>query len=229
MKFGGNVSERSMEASVESARRLPFWVVGSVLVGVVLLMLAAALLLDRRLRPSVGIEPVENTAATPSIVSPVGVGTPAAPIANQDGLNAQAGHGVALSLLERDIQGAFERYLQVYRQAVWDLDASHLQEVLDGQALKLVSDEVSGLKAQGRPVKIIEEDRSVALAQVTETTAVVVDEYVSLSVYADPTTREPLPRTGPSTKVRQTYELRKVNGSWKVVDGTREVLSEGSS
>nr|MDA8218666.1 hypothetical protein [Dehalococcoidales bacterium] len=130
--------------------------------------------------------------------------------------------------LELEIEAAYEDYLRVYSEAVLNLDTSHLNEVLAGQALQLVTDEVNGLVAGGRPVKIIEDERMVALGGVTETSATVVDEYVSRSVYVDPSTKQPLPRTGPPMRVRQSYELRKVNGAWKIIDGTRETLGEVS-
>ena len=55
-----------------------------------------------------------------------------------------------------------------------------------------------------------------------------LDLAMRLNIYIDPGTMQPLPRTGPPTRVRQSYELRKFNGVWKIVDGTRENLGEVS-
>jgi len=237
MKADEGTKETNSDAGPDPERRRPFWVVGLALLGLVVAMLGGAFLLDRQLRSGVGIEPVATTgAATPTLASgrtrpPTEQPTAPAgqvPAAAATPIETMAGVRVASSPLEREVDAAFQRYLQVYGQAVWELDASHLHEVLAGQALLWVTNEVNQLKAEGRPVKIIEEERKVALARVTETSATVVDDYVSRSVYVDPQTKQPLPRTKPPTRVRQSYELRKIDGIWKIVDGTREVLSEGS-
>jgi hypothetical protein len=133
---------------------------------------------------------------------------------------------VATSPLEREIEDAFYRYLQVYGESVLKLDTSRLPEVLDGPALQSVIEEVSDRKARGRPLKVIEDDRLVGFGSVGETQASVLDEYTSRSVIVDANTNQPLPRTSPPTRVRQTYVFRKINGVWKIVDGTREVLGE---
>lgn len=237
MKADEGAKETNSDASPDPERRRPFWVVGLVLLGLVVAMLGGAFLLDRQLRPGVGIEAALTTgASTPTLASG---GTrpptdqPTAPAGQVPAAAATPTETVAVvriasSPLEREIEAAFQRYLQIYSQAVWELDATHLHDVLAGQALRWVTDEVNQLKAEGRPVKIVEEERKVALARVTETSATVVDDYVSHSVYVDPQTKQPLPRTKPPTRVRQSYELRKIDGIWKIVDGTREVLSEGS-
>lgn len=237
MKADEKMNETKSDPGANPEPRRPFWVVGLPLLGLVVAILVGAFLLDRQFRPAVGIEPAPTTgAATPALafggtrppteqpIAPAGQ----VPAAAATPIETMAVVRIASSPLEREIEAAFQKYLQIYSQAVWELDASHLHEVLAGQALRWVTDEVNQLKAEGRPVKIVEEERKVALARVTETSATVVDDYVSRSVYVDPQTKQPLPRTKPPTRVRQSYELRKIDGIWKIVDGTREVLSEGS-
>lgn len=237
MKADEGTNEMNLDTDPDPERRRPFWVVGLVLLGLVVAVLAGALLLDRQLRPGVGIEPVPTTGTATPIPGSGGGRAPTErpifPTAQVPDVAATpieriGGVPIASSPLEREVEAAFQNYLQVCSQAVWELDTSHLHEVLAGEALRWVTDEVNQLKADGRPVKIIEEERKVALARVTETSATVVDDYVSRSVYVDPQTRQPLPRTKPPTRVRQSYELRKIDGTWKIVDGTREVLGEGS-
>jgi len=129
---------------------------------------------------------------------------------------------------EQQIRSAYQKYLDVYSQAVFNLDGSHLAEVLDGKALTLVTDEVNGLKSQGRPVQIVEDQRFIALSDVTMQSATLVDEYTSRSVYIDPSTHQPLPRTGPPTHVRQSYVFQNENGIWKIVDGNRQTVSSSA-
>src|SRR5579885_3093833 len=49
---------------------------------------------------------------------------------------------VATSPLEREIEDAYYRSLQVYSDALLNLDTSRLSEVLDGEALRSVAEEV---------------------------------------------------------------------------------------
>ncbi len=239
------LNQETLRTNLGREHRRPYWLIGLALLGLVVILLAGAFLLDRQLRPRVGIEspPAVATAVRPTSV-PVAIVPPTMPVtpvaataqpapvstattaAGAPATQTPGGPRVATSPLEQEIEAAYQNYLRVYSEAVLNLDTNHLSEVLAGQALQLVTDEVNGLKARGRPVKIVEDDRVVALGRVTETSATVVDEYVSRSVYIDPGTMQPLPRTGPPTQVRQSYELRKFNGVWKIIDGSREALGE---
>jgi hypothetical protein len=226
-----------------------FWLVGLVMLGLIVVVIGGAFLLNERFRPRVGIEPAPSVAAPratarvpavaiPTVVSPSAALAPTATIAQTSptvtAIAASTPFTGAIptadptqsEALKKEVEQAFQRYLQVYSDAVWNLDASHLQDVLDGQALILVTDEVNQLKSSGRPVKIIEDDRQTAVVRAFNTTATLVDEYTSRSVYADPKTRLLLPRDNPPLRVRQSYEFRKMDGVWKIVDGTREELGE---
>jgi hypothetical protein len=223
--------------SVAGTRR-PWWPIGLALLGLVLAVLAGANLVGRQFRPSASTEPaapaptggqatgtdtverVPTAAASGSSTSTSSAAAPGA-TATMPGLRAN-------SSLEREIEAAYYRYLQVYSEAVLNLETNRLGEVLDGDALRSVAEEVNDRKARGRPLKVIEDDRLIAFGAVTETQASVIDEYTSRSVVVDATTGQPLPRTSPPTRIRQTYALRKVNAVWKIVDGTREVLGEAN-
>lgn len=216
-------------------RGRPYWLVGLGLLALLAVVFLGAFLADRQLRPGVGIQPAPTAVSAGSTQTPAWAygsattqptATPTMVSATPSGTPGPGGVRVADSPLEMEIEAAYLKYLQVYSDAVANLDTSHLQEVLDGQALQWVTDEINDLKAKGRPGKIIEDDRLTSIAFVTETSASVADEYTSRSVFADPNTKQPLPRTGPPLRVRQSYDLRKINGVWKIVNGTREVLGE---
>lgn len=238
------LGEPMASSDTETSPRRPFWLVGLALLGLVGVLIGGAFLLDRQFRPPVGTQPVISEFAG-SQMTPGPVGVAAVPVtqptASATATATEAPSPTATtqtivatstpdpSAIESAIQEAYQRYLTVYRQAVMELDTSHLGEVLDGQALQWVTEEVDMLKAEGRPVKIVESDRQIKIFPRTQTEAALLDEYFSSSVYVDTTTKEPLPRTGPPTRVRQSYLLRRINGNWKIVDGTREDVQGGSS
>lgn len=200
-----------------------YLVVGAVLFVLVALLGIGAWALNDRLRPPTGLTPlatatVASAAATaPATASPTApsvVATPTLPVA------------VATAPEAKEVEATFQKYLQVYSDAVYNLDTSRLPEVLDGKALQVVTQEVNDLKAKGWPAKVIEEDRGIAFSNISPDRVKLIDIYVSKSVYVDPKTKEPLPRTDPPLRVQQSYEFRKINGVWKIVDGTRKVLGE---
>jgi hypothetical protein len=135
---------------------------------------------------------------------------------------------VATSPTEREIEATFERYLRIYSEAVLSLDTSRLDEVLAGEALQLVTDEIDDRRVRGRPLKVIEENRVVALADVTENRGFLLEEYTSRSVIVDASTQQPLPRSAPPLRVRQVYQLRRTDGVWRIVDWSRQDLGEVS-
>lgn len=222
---------------------LPYNAVGAALLGVVLVLLGAAFFLNSRLRPPTTIEtPIAVQAPRPAVATPSAIPTAAAASVSpsltatpsigsptaESTAQLPPGVHVANTPEEREIEQAYLKYWQVYSDAVLNLDTSHLHEVLAGPALQWVTDEVNGLKAQGHPAKI-DVQHAYGFSRVTETSATVVDQYVSRSVYLDPTTRQPLPRAGSPTRVLQSFDFQKINGVWKIVGGTRQDLGEAGS
>lgn len=222
----GRTEETEVTRRGETSAQRPFWVVGLPLLGLLLVILTGAFALNRQFQPRVGIEPIPTAAATPRptaqalLVATATISAPTVTVVSSQ-LPTQ-------TPTQREVEAAYQKYLDVYAQAVADLDTSHLTDVLDGQALQWVTDEVNDLKAQGRPVKVIEDERLLLFGRTTDTSATLVDEYISRSVYVDPATKQPLSRSTPPTRVRQSYEFRKIGGVWKIVDGTRETLSGGT-
>lgn len=163
-------------------------------------------------------------AATPTPVSVPAITPGGVPI-----VGAAPATATALAPESDAVIAAFRRYLQVYADALLNLDPSHLHEVEAGKALQRDTQTVEQLKAKNQPVRDIEEDHRIGFARLTSTDAVLVDEYKSLSVYADPKTKQPLPRTGPPDQVRMAYEFQKVDGVWTLVDGVRQSATEKTS
>ena len=200
-----------------------YGIVGAALFAVIAVLLVGGYFLGNHLRPPVGVEQV----VLPASPVPTQITAASSAPANASGTVAVGSASpVASSTAESDVTNAYLRYWQVYSDAVLNLDSSHLGEVLDGQALGWVSDEIAGLKKQGKSAKIDVQHRY-AVVRMNDTSATLVDDYVSRSVYLDPTTRQPMARTDPPTNVEQSFEFQKISGVWKIVGGTRTVQGSG--
>ena len=116
--------------------------------------------------------------------------------------------------VKTQVERAYLHYWDVYTEANLNLDTSRLGEVLTGEALKNVQDQIDEQKSKNQPVRIrVEHKYSIVL--VDEATATVDDTYVNHSQRLDPRTGEPVDED-PNQQVRRTYTLKKVDGSWKV-------------
>lgn len=224
------LGETQAGVDVSTGPRRPYWAVGLVLLAVVIVVLTAAFLLDRQLRPRVGIEATATTpalaqAATPptAALSPTvpAAATPAAPAAAVPTVAASpTGLPVASSPLEREIEEAYLRYWDVLTQAYLNLDTSRLSEVMSGAELARQEQQIRDLKAQGRAAKL-EAQHRIAFVQVSADHAVIYDEYLNRSIFVDPVTKQELPTKEPPATEKISFEMRKINGNWKVVDGAR--------
>ena len=124
--------------------------------------------------------------------------------------------------LEEAIIEAYLRYWDVYGEGLYDLDTSHLSEVMTGPRLERALDEVENLREEGRAVKIVVENHPVVV-QVEGDRAVVFDEYENQSHFIDPTTKEPVGEPGAGEVIRDTVTLTRSGQTWKVLDSVREV------
>ena len=154
------------ESTAEPPRR-PFWVVGLALLAAVLAVLVGSYLLGTRVAGQrIGTDPAPTA---PAVAAPTAAPTEVPGAAASQPSSAPTpsglppGIGVANTPTERAVAAAYEKYLQVYAEAALNLDTSRLSEVLDGQALQWVTDEINDRKARGRPLKVIEEDRLVGV------------------------------------------------------------------
>lgn len=114
------------------------------------------------------------------------------------------------------VEQAYLGHWDVYADALLKLDASRLPEVLAGNALTTVTQQVEEQKRNNQPVRIrVEHDYRIVLTN--DTTASIEDNYINHSVRLDPNTMQPIEKD-PNQKVRKSYTLKKVNGSWKVTE-----------
>ncbi len=214
------------------AHRRPYWVVGLALLGMVAVLLAVAFLVGNHLRPRVGVEsaPAVARATRPTEV-PAGYLPPTAepavksatatvPVASPTSTGAPTGVSVANSPLEREIEAGYLRYWDVLSQAYLNLDTSRLPEAMSGAELGRQEQEIRSLQAQGKAAKLDVEHR-VAFPKVSQDYAVVYDEYLNSSVFLDPITKKERPNTAPVATEKISFEMRKVDGVWRVVDARR--------
>lgn len=114
------------------------------------------------------------------------------------------------------VEQAYLRYWDVYADALLRLETSKLEQVLTGDALENVRDQVKQQRSKNEPVRVrVEHKYTVILTG--EETASVEDTYVNHTVRIDPQTQEPKERD-PNERVRRTYTMKKVDGVWKVAN-----------
>ena len=209
----------------------PYWTVGLALLGLVVVLLGGAFLLERQSRPRVGIEALPAAVIGTTSARTAGGGVqpttqpaaapPATPVsASPTAVETVGGLRVANSPLEREIETAYLHYWDVLAQAYLDADITNLPEVMSGAELGRQEQQIQDLKAQGKAAKLVAEHR-IAFAKVTPDDAIVYDEYLNRSVFVDPITKQEHPTSAPPETEKISFEMRKIGDTWKVVDGTR--------
>jgi ARC6-like, IMS domain len=172
------------------------------------------------LKPKVGTEPVAtavtSTVATtiltplpspiPSRIPPVGGAIPA-PTVDPNAMRAAV------------IQ-AYLHYWDVYGQSARVGDTSQLPTVLTGDALKWTTDEINQRKAQGQGMDL-QVKHLPTVRSVTADTAEIDDQVTDTSRWIDLKTGTILAREGSPTMLADTFQLQRIDGTWKVVSGTQ--------
>ena len=112
------------------------------------------------------------------------------------------------------VKEAYLRQWEVYSRAVRTLRPRGLRQVLTGEALEVVRDEVAKRRRTRTPARVrVQHD--IAVAIIDPTTAVVDDKYINHSVKIDPSTGKPTERD-PNEIIHEVYTMKKVQGVWKV-------------
>ncbi len=145
-------------------------------------------------------------------------GTPTAPTTPSTTATASSSPTPSV---EDEVEAAYLNYWDVYSDAVYNLDSSHLSQVMTGPRLDRAIDEVNDLLQQGRAVEI-DVVNSPAVIQVDGSSAVLLDEYENSSRFIDPQTKEPLSSPAEPQTIRDTVTLNLIDGTWKVYDSVRE-------
>lgn len=212
--------------------RPSYVVVAAILVLVVALILGGGLFLSQRaqLQPRAApvTPPLAASVAAPAAegpstsTPPVAVASAAAPtsLAASAVPSASFGLQVASTPLEREVEAAYLHYWDVRSQALWTLDTSHLPEVMAGAELDRDVQQVKDLRDKGQAMKI-DVNHKLVFLQVSDAASRLYDEYFNKSYYVDGATKQPIGTPGPGGVAKITYDLQKLDGTWKVVDGAR--------
>ena len=161
--------------------------------------------------------PTATYAPTPLVIVLGGTETPtpsAAPSAN-----TPTPLPTVEPTLAAEVGQAYENFWRVTSQALLELDASHLDEVMDGNYLASIRDRISQLSRDGQAIKthVI---LNYSVVEASHEFATVVDDFEDDSIYIKVGTDEPVSApTG--DQVRTLYKLQNISGVWKVIDSVR--------
>lgn len=124
---------------------------------------------------------------------------------------------------EAAVLAAYEKYWQVYAEALREHDASRLSEVMSGARLDRAIAEVENLRLQGQVVAVVVQSSPVVVA-IEGDQALLIDDFHNQSHLIDPDTGRPLqPTPVPGPTLRDQVTLQLVDGAWKVTESVREV------
>jgi hypothetical protein len=114
------------------------------------------------------------------------------------------------------VERAYLHYWDVYANALFTLDSSHLSEVMSGTELNGRRQQIDELRAQNQAAKIVVEHHY-EIVLLGPTKAGVEDHYVNKSYTIDATSKRPLQSPGAGETEDVAFQLELIDGSWKVV------------
>lgn len=123
--------------------------------------------------------------------------------------------------IEEEVAAAYLAYWDAYAEAVLNLDITLVEGFAAGDELESIRDEIETLRADGVALRVVVE-HDLVVAEVSETTAVVVDQLVDNSFYVDAETQDPPEGEGSGEVHRDIVQLEQIDGRWVVVAGARE-------
>lgn len=132
---------------------------------------------------------------------------------SDDGPNPKPSASVQPTDPKAQVEIAYLRYWEVWKEANLKLDASILDEVMAEDALEKARLVIENAKTNNEPV-LLRVQHNYTIAILPEF-ASIDDSVLDRSVRADPETHKP---TGPERNevIRSSYTLKKVGGQWKV-------------
>lgn len=123
---------------------------------------------------------------------------------------------------EQVVLAAYGRYWEAYRQALLELDVRLVEGVATGERLEQVREEIDGLRARGLAARVNVIHNPIVV-EVSGDAAIITDELVNNSFTVDAQTKQPPQASGGGERFQDTYHLRRIDGTWKVVRSTRLV------
>lgn len=218
------MDETTTGINPQSEHRTPFWMVGLVLLGVVVVVLAGAFLVTQHFRSHVGIEP-SAPATTGSASTPNGHPGGAAPATAQSTASVAPTSVPAvaptptLSPRQQVVQ-AYYSYWQVYSQALYTLDASRMSNVATGGELRQVQAQGTSLRRDRRAVRTRVTHHALVVS-IKRDKATVYDEILNRSFTIDPVTKQPPQGSKQADLEKDIYFFQRIHGNWKIVKSVR--------
>ena len=123
---------------------------------------------------------------------------------------------------QEEVLAAYQRYWDAYGQALLDLDPTLVQAVAAGDRLQRIQEEIDELRRRGVAARTNVINNPVVVEFDTNS-ATIYDELINNSFYVDAVTKQPSQASGSGEIVRDTYQLQKIDGAWKVVGSSRVV------
>ena len=122
--------------------------------------------------------------------------------------------------VEQEVEAAYLLSWEVFARAALELDPTGLDDVYAGRALEVAANNIDRLVRDGTPARFeVEHDYEIEVDVAAET-AQVRDTYVNHSVLLHPETLEPT-EPDPNEILTEIYVMRRVEGTWKVVEFSR--------
>lgn len=123
---------------------------------------------------------------------------------------------------EQAVRAAYQRYWEVYSQAVLDLDDEAISSVASGEELRSIQEEIQSLRGRGLAARV-RVTHNVLLVEVSEVTATLYDEMVNNSFFVNAETKERRVASGSGVVLRDAYSFEKsADGVWKVMRSGRQ-------
>ncbi|HZU12177.1 MAG TPA: hypothetical protein VFB58_04995 [Chloroflexota bacterium] len=209
----------------QSERRPPYWAVGLALLGVIVVVLAVAFLLNEHLRPHVGIQPLTHAPGkgSPTVTLHPGASgtvTPQPTASPAPTTVATMAPTPVLTPRQQVIQ-AYYRYWRAYSQTLYTLNTSPMGAVAAGSELTQVQSQVASLRQQRRAVHVVVIHHAL-IVSVKGNKATVYDEIRNRSFTINPVTKQPPHGSNLADLEKDIYFLQKIHGSWKVVKSLRQ-------
>lgn len=199
----------------------PYWMVALILLGVVALVLAAAFLLNQRLRLPIGIEPAATTRpSTPStrpVTNPTAAPT-GSPVTSTPTTTATT--TPMLSPRQQVVQ-AYRGYWHIYSRALYTLRTSGVNAVAADGELQRIQAEVAGFRQEDRAVHV-RVTHHYLIVSVRGDRAQLYDEQLDRSFLIDPVTKDPHTASNKGHRETDIYFLKKIDGVWKVTKSLRQ-------
>ena len=204
----------------QPGHRRPFWVIGLILLGVVVVVLAGAFVMSHHFRSHVGIEPVARTPvrsfSTPGAYRGGGaLATVQSTVAVTPASVPTVQPTPTLSPRQQVMQ-AYHHYWRDYRQALYTLSSSQMSNVATGGELRQVEAQVVSLRRDNRAVRTRVTHHALVVS-IRGDKATVYDEILNRSFTIDPVTKQPPQGSNRADLEKDIYFFQRIHGKWKVV------------